>query len=109
MAKILLVDSGAEDTKRLLPWLKLHGYSVTEYTDGADGLSRLDKKLADFDVVLVDMSRNRREDWKMLDMLYTFRIASPISPAIICTSRAYRRRLRMEVKRRGGRLVIYGR
>jgi CheY-like chemotaxis protein len=109
MPKILLVGAATVDTKRLLPRLELHGYSVTECADTSNTLSQFVKRAAEFDVVLVDISRDRREDWGLLDALYALRISAPMPPAIICTSRTYRPRLRLEVERRGARLVIYGR
>jgi CheY-like chemotaxis protein len=109
MAKILLLGPEAGDAARLLPKLESHGYSVTECASSLNALSRFAKNAANFDVVLIDISRERQEDWKLLDTLCTLRIAAQKPPAIICTSRTYRPRLRMEVERRGARLVIYGR
>jgi CheY-like chemotaxis protein len=109
MAKILVVGSETEDTKRLLARLALHGYTITECADSVSGLSRFDKRVTDFDVVLFDISRDRPEDWEMLDTLSALRIGAPMQPSIICASRTYRGpRMRLEVERRGARLVTYG-
>ena len=108
--KILLVGTVETDIRKLTPRLELHGYSITEWTDRFDSLAQFAKRFADFDVVLVDISRDRREDWGILDALCALRIGAPMQPSIICASRTYRGpRMRMEVERRGARLVIYGR
>ena len=109
MAKILLLGSEPADTKRLLPRLRLHGYSVTECAASLDALSSFAKSTTDFDVVLVDVTRDRPENWELLDALCALRIGVSAPPAIICTSRTYRGpRVRLEVERRGARLVTYG-
>jgi CheY-like chemotaxis protein len=109
MPKILLIGTEAEGARELAPRLERHGYSVREYAATINSVSQFANGFADFDVVLVDISRDRPEDWALLDALCALRIGAPMQPSIICASRAYRGpRMRLEVERRGARLVIYG-
>lgn len=110
MPKILLVGTESAGARNLRPRLELQGYSVTECADTVNSLSQLANRVADFDVVLVDISRDRREDWEILDALCALRIGLPMQPSIICASRTYRGpRMRLQAEKRGARLVIYGR
>jgi CheY-like chemotaxis protein len=110
MAKVLLFGLEGTDARKLAPRLALQGYSITECADRLDVLSRFEKRPVDCDVVLLDISYNRPKDWELLDVLCRLRAVDSLRPTIVCISRTYRGpQMRMEVERRGARLVVYGR
>jgi len=100
MAKILLIDSddrlAAELTDFLDPWK----HRVIWCHNASAAIAQYRKRSASYDVIALNMSRNRQEDWKALDQL------SDAAPWILCFSTAYwGPQMQLAVERKGARLV----
>ncbi len=107
MPRILLLDPDTTHARALALALERHRYSVAICSAKRDALNELKRDHACFDVMILDLSANRPEEWAVLDEI---RQLSGLSVAVLCLSEIYRGpRMKLEVERKGARLVVYDR
>lgn len=108
MARILIVDPTATHAGKLKAVLQGRKHRVTEIV-----LERLSSALiqilAQFDVVIVDMTRDRREDWQLLRRVCYGRPLDRDTPRILAICAVYRGpRPRLDAERLGCRWLYVG-
>jgi|ERR1700733_5668060 len=103
MAHLLILDFG-DDRKPLIAALERH-HRVKAATTAQEALTQLEQNNRPYDVVLFDLSRNRRSDWEALDCLVTG-VRQNSGPMILCICDTYYGpEMKLEVEGKGGRLV----
>jgi|GEM_PF-1827214 DNA-binding response OmpR family regulator len=106
MTRILLLDSNQTHARDLALALKRHRCSVTICASRRDAIIELKRNSAGFDVVILDLSANRPEDWATFDQIQKLTWMSVPTPMIVCFSTIYRGpKMNLEVERRGARFV----
>jgi CheY-like chemotaxis protein len=107
MLTILLVDLRTHVADALVPVLERLPSVVRVATRVHEAIDELQKAQQQFDVVVFDLSANQRSDWEALDAIRT--TTSPGSPRqmILCISDVnWGPAMKLEVERKGGRLVF---
>lgn len=104
MARILLLGPDESSAKVLALFLERRRHQVTVHRELQSAGDSPTRDLDNFDVLVVDMTANRPEDWNTLDRLRVETAAW--NPGILCLSRVYRGpRFQLDIERRGARLV----
>ena len=106
MTKVMLLDEHREDATPLALALDVAGYAVRVTKTAEELLALLETPQSDIEIVIVRSSLSRPEDWNLLDHLCRLSGSDTPAPAILYVAPAYRGpRIRLEVERRGARLV----
>ena len=71
-----------------------------------DATTVLKNRNEEFDVLILDLSANRPDDWQTLDQICRLTATKMPPQMILCFSTVFRgARMKLEVERRGARLV----
>lgn len=106
MERVLLIDSDEDHARTLALFLERHRYAVTVSTSKGNAFRPLERNCEEFDVVILDMSANRPQDWRTFDQIRTLPRMTTVRPMILCLSRVYRGPgMKLEIERKGARLV----
>jgi ActR/RegA family two-component response regulator len=106
MARLLLIDFDEQFSSTLASAMKQHRHLITVCATSRRAIEAINLDGGNFEVVLLDLSLDRREDWEILDHLCKRIAGKTIAPAILCFSRIYRGvRMRLEARRRGARFI----
>ena len=84
MARVLLLDSDESNARELSVYLEGQQFSVKVCSDSKDAVDVLKRDQNDFEVLILDISRNRREDWEALDSLRRLTKPGIPGPGILC-------------------------
>jgi PleD family two-component response regulator len=102
--RILLLDH--DQTQALTLALQQRNFQVTHCTAKHEILRELRSNPSGFDVVMLDFSFNRPEDWELFDSVRRLLWKTDHLAMILCFSRVYLGpRVRLQIERKGGRLV----
>ena len=106
MANILLIDGdgmlATELADNLGPW----HHNLTTCSSAPVAIAELTARNFNYDLIALNMSRNRPEDWKSLDQMREFVQLTDAVPRIVCFSTAYwGPQMQLTIERRGCRLV----
>jgi CheY-like chemotaxis protein len=105
MARVLVLDSSESNVKTLVLALERRRYSVTVCTTAQDTINEL-KRGRGFDVIVIDLTTNRPEDWEAFDELRRIAWVGSHTPGIVCFSTVYRGpQVKLKVERKGGRFT----
>lgn len=106
MARVLLItDSDESHAKAVVSALESRSHRVTVLAKRRDILNHLGAKLAQFSVVILELS-NRPEDWGLLDEVRKLTVACVPKPGILCLSKNnLGPRVKLQVERKGARIV----
>jgi CheY-like chemotaxis protein len=105
-ARVLMVDHDKTHAAELRLALERHHFQVTQYADKEAVLRELRRNVAEFDVVMLDLSLHRAEDFELFDRVRQLLWAADHLALILCFSRVnLGPRMRLQIERRGGRLV----
>ena len=106
MAKVLLIGSDEQRATALARVMEQQQHFVTVCAERRPALEELKANGGGFDVVILDLSADRREDWRVLDQICGRVAVKTSAPAILCYSLVYRGpRMRLEAERRGARFI----
>ncbi len=106
MADIVLIDSDERLSSELSDFLRRRQHTVTICRGASEVTEELRTNRAVHDVIALNMSRNRPEDWDVLQQIHEFIGGENAGPRILCFSTAYwGPRMQIAIERRGGRLV----
>ena len=103
---LLLLDPDSPDATTVPSVLERQRHTPKVTTGLQDALLHLMNDAPRYDVVVVDLSRNRPSDWQALDEL--MRVSALVSPKpmVLGFSAVYHGpSMKLEVERRGGRFV----
>lgn len=104
MARVLLFDVNHRYEATIPPLFEQYHHTTFVATELQEVLSRLLGENQTYDVVIVDMSRNRDSDWQNVNAI-SAALRAP-KPMMLCVSDAYvGPRMKLEVENKGGRLV----
>jgi DNA-binding response OmpR family regulator len=73
MPRILVFDQDVAHAEALAIELKRHNHSITACTTYEELRTELDNARPGFDIVILDVSHNRPEDWNTLDRIRRLR------------------------------------
>lgn len=105
MGRILLIDPDETHAGELRNFLERHRFSVRVCKREIDGVNELGRSGAQFDVLILEMTRDRPEAWEVFVHVRR-RMGVQAAPALMCTCRGYRGpQLRMRIERLGAKLV----
>jgi CheY-like chemotaxis protein len=107
VARVLLLDSDASDAHELAVYLEGQHFSVTVCRDSKDAVDVLKGDRNNFEVLVLDISRDRCEDWETLDSLR--RVIKPgiPGPGILCLAGPDNGpHVVLKAERKGARCVI---
>ena len=106
MQWILLIEEDRKRADVLARVLRQRGYTLTVVTTGEEAVSQLRQHPQDFDIAILDLSRDREEDWCALSNLHKA-LHETASAAVILGFSLVNRgtRMRLEAERRGARFV----
>jgi DNA-binding response OmpR family regulator len=103
--RVLLIESDEQSASALASAMK-YRYFVALCAAKLRAIEAVDINGGDFDVVILDLSADRREDWGILEHLCRRVAGKAIAPAILCFSRVYKgARMRLEAQRKGARFI----
>ena len=107
MARILLLsDTDSSDAAAIVSVLARHRHTLQVATNLQEVPLSLDGRDLPYDVVIVDLSRNRPSDWQNFDNILRVARVDPPKPMVLCVSSVYRGpSMKLEVERRGGRFA----
>jgi len=106
MARILLLSPDESSAKVLAVFLEQRRHRVTVRRGGQYARDDPTGDLYNFDVLIVDMTANRPEDWERLDRVRFGAERTASKPRILCMSRVYRGpKFELDIEGRGARLV----
>jgi ActR/RegA family two-component response regulator len=106
VARVLLVDSGECYVPELSRALERRGHTVTTRLQIDQLFVELGERATMFDIVLLDLSRDRKEDWKVLGQARRLLEMKAPAPLILCFSHIYRGpQMRLRAEKDGGRFV----
>lgn len=104
--RVLLIESDEQSALALASAMKQQRHIVTVCPIRRLAIEAMSIDGGDFDVVLLDLSLDRREDWEILDQLCRRIAGKSLPPEILCFSRVYRgTRMRLEAQRKGARFI----
>ena len=104
--RILLLSPDESSAEVLAAFLEQRHYHVTVHRERHSAGDGHAPHLDDFDVIVVDMTANRPEDWDRLDRACVGAERTASKPGILCLSRVYRGpQFELDIERRGGRLA----
>lgn len=109
MANILLIDTDEvlceELTKRFGP----RNHNVTACHGVSEAVSKFLFERTCYDVIALNMSRNRQEDWKAFEEVCAFLQLRQEGPRFLCFSTVYwGPQMQLAIERKGGRFVYLG-
>lgn len=105
MARILILDDDLQHASQLADALQHRRHAVT--VCGVQNiLVELGENKTEFEIVILDITRNRPSDWKLLDRIRELWMAAAERPDIFCVSQVYRGPAeRIAIEQKGLRLV----
>ena len=89
MAKILLIDPDETHARELGNFLERQRFSVRVCNRETEGMNELGRNDAHFDVLILEMTRDRPEVWEVFSQVRR-RMGDQVAPCLICTCRGYR-------------------
>jgi DNA-binding response OmpR family regulator len=107
MGQILIIDSDEGHAREVVAYLESRHYSVKLCHESRDAIDVLRRDQTGFDVLIVYISGDRREEWAVLDSLRTSIIPHVSCPGILCVLRANKGpNVILVAERKGARCVI---
>lgn len=107
MASILLVDPAQRFVNAFTSACQRRNDTVQAVSTLQEALSWLRRSSAVFDIVVLEFSANRPSNWEVLGAISEAIAMGPVRPVIICVSnRNWGPEVRLEVERKGARLVV---
>jgi CheY-like chemotaxis protein len=107
MARVLLLDSDESNAHELSVYLEGQHFSVKVCRDSKDAVDVLKRDQNDFEVLILDISRDRREDWEALDSLRRLIKPGIPGPGMLClTGPDNGADVVLKAERKGARCVI---
>jgi DNA-binding response OmpR family regulator len=107
VARVLLIDSGERYVPELARALERRGHTVAMRSLSDRLFVELGERgAAMFDIVLLDLSRDRKKDWEVLGRARRHLEMKVPAPVILCFSLVYRGpQMRLRAEKDGGRFV----
>jgi DNA-binding response OmpR family regulator len=107
VARVLLLDSDKSDAHGLAAYLEGQHFSVKVCHDKKDAVDALKSDQNDFEVLILDISGDRREDWEALDSLRRLIKPGIPGPGMLClTGPDNGADVVLKAERKGARCVI---
>jgi DNA-binding response OmpR family regulator len=101
-----LVDHDQTHAAELTLALRQQHFQITQKSNQHEALRELSCNAADFDVVMLDLSLNRAEDFELFDTVRRLLWVTDHPAKILCFSRMnLGAHVRLRIERKGGRLV----
>lgn len=108
MANILLIDPDERLAAQLTEFLGSRQNKVTACRGVSEANTEFRANTASYDVIALNMSRNRQDDWKALEQVRELVQVTDAAPRIVCFSTTYwGPQMQLAVERKGGRLVYF--
>ena len=105
MARVLILDLDGRRGTTLTSFLERHRHHARAVATVRDALPEFTKRDTPYDVVILDLSRNRQSDWQNLDCVLAATMRDP-GPKVLCLSDIYYGpTMKLAVERKGARLV----
>jgi len=105
MANVLLIGADESLAAELTAFLARR-HEVRMYPNAREAIAEFRVNPAKYDLIALNMSRNRKEDWKAFEDVRGFVQCLTGTPKILCFSTAYwGPGMQLAVERKGGRLV----
>lgn len=109
VANILFIDGDEALTSDVKNRLSASQHRVTTRLSASEAIAELRARHGGYEVIALNLSRNRAEDWKALDHLRETVSLMNAQPRIVCFSVAYHGpEMQLAVERMGGRFVYLG-
>jgi len=106
MAHILLLDSDESHASALVRAIERHGHEVQVLHNWTKVGIALDRSLSNCDVIVLDLSTNRVDDWALLRAIGVWITTHIPRPQVLCLSRVHREpTFRLEVEKYGARFL----
>lgn len=106
MARILLIDSDEPHANALSRAIERRGHEVSVLQKWMNVGALLGRSLASCDVVVLDCSANRVEDWAALHAIAKWTATHVPRPQVLCLSRVQKEpAVRIEIERHGARFL----
>lgn len=106
MASLLLIDSDSKICRELTVFLQRWKHRVAVQSNEAAAAAELIRNGRDYDIVLIDMSRNRPQDWAILNRIQKLHLGNSWTHKTLCFSTAYwGPAMQLAIERLGARLV----
>ncbi len=106
MARVLILDPDVVHANALAGTLAEHRHHATICNSVEAALGRLKESEPRFDVIILVLLSNRREDWDLLALIPKVTLVGRNWPMVLCLSRVYcGPHTRLAAERKGARLV----
>jgi len=106
MARILLLSPDEPSARDLALFLEKKSHRVSVHCERRAFIDSPKQDLSSVDIVILDMSANRPDDWNALDCVCKWAGTIDSKLMTLCLSRVYRGpKFELDVERRGARLV----
>jgi CheY-like chemotaxis protein len=106
MARILLLDSEPLRARELTQHLERRQHIVVVCATKRQLFETLKRHHKDFDIILLDLTADRSEDWTMLDQIHCIVCMDTSAPMILCVAEVYRGPdMKLKAERKGARFV----
>ena len=102
----MLLVSDTRYARELVSVLQTLHHPVTVLSIEPGEIASLERQLDRFDIVILDLSRDRPEDWDTLDLVHQFKVMHAPQTMILCFSVVYRgASTKRRAERKGARFV----